>query len=45
MEGFKAGWKNGGKLHPIKIGHNYLLQEINAIFLTGDHSDRFSTGL
>lgn len=45
MEGFKAGWKNGGKFHPIKIGHNCLGQEINTIFLAGDQSDRISTGL
>lgn len=45
MEGFKAGWKNGGKFHLTKIGQNCLVQEINTIFLAGDQSDRISTGL
>lgn len=45
MEGFKVEWKNKGKFHPNKIGRNYLPQEINAIFLTGDQLGRCSTGL
>lgn len=45
MEGFKAGWENGGKFHLIKIEHNCLVQEISTIFLAGDQSDKISRGL